>query len=380
MPVKDASRIARIWEELKTSSRLEARENDVLEFNRTHRVAKRGIAITPVKFGISFTAKYYNQAGSLVLVYKDGSVQINHGGTEMGQGLHTKMMQVAADSLGVQQSSVRVMPTRTDKVPNTSATAASAGTDLNGAAVRDACLQIRARLLPVAAEMLCCEESDVCFEDGRVFATNGEKVLSFGEVTHHAYHERVQLSANGFYRTPNLTYDPKTGKGSPFYYFAYGACVSEVEVDRFTGMYSLRRVDILHDVGESISPLIDRGQVEGAFAQGMGWLTQEELVWDGKAEPKTLGASTYKLPTLHECPPEFHVNLLTRAHQDGVIFGSKAVGEPPFMLAIAVREALKDAVAAFAHDGKAERETSVVNLKSPATPEAVYFAIQQTDS
>jgi xanthine dehydrogenase large subunit len=316
-----------------------------------------------------FTAKYYNQAGSLVLVYKDGSVQVSHGGTEMGQGLYTKVRQIAADALGVSPSTIRIMPTRTDKVPNTSATAASAGTDLNGAAVKDACDTIRGRLAALAAPLLDCSASRVVFREGVVASGDDPaKAMSFAALVDRAYHERIQLSANGFYQTPDIHYDPAAGRGRPFYYYSFGAAVSEVEIDGFTGMYGPRRVDLLHDVGDSIAPSLDVGQIEGAFAQGAGWLTQEELVWDREGILRTSNASTYKLPSLGECPPVFRTKLLTDARSLGVVHGSKAVGEPPFMLAFSVREALKDAIAAFGGHG-------LVELASPATPEAVYWSI-----
>ncbi len=368
--VRDAERLDRTWTSLATSARLAERRKQITEFNAAHSETKRGIAITPVKFGISFTATFYNQAGALVLVYKDGSVQVNHGGTEMGQGLHTKMMQIAAHALGVPRSSVRLMPTRTDKIPNTSATAASSGSDLNGAAVKQACETIRDTLAGIAATELGCDPADVAFEDGRVFRRGtGEGNLSFADVCKRAYFARVPLFASGYYRTPDVHFDKASGRGKPFHYYAYGAAVSEVVVDGFTGAYSLERVDILHDVGNSLSPLVDRGQIEGGFIQGVGWLTLEELVWDDDGRFATRGLSTYKLPGLGECPEEFHVQLLERAEEPSVVYGSKAVGEPPFMLAISVREALRDAVAAFGHGGR-------VKLASPATPEAVFFAIE----
>lgn len=366
--VKDASRIPRIWNQLKETSNFAARREAVNRFNSNHPHQKRGLAITPVKFGISFTATMFNQAGAFVLIYKDGSVQVNHGGTEMGQGLHTKVLQIAAESLGVPESSIRMMPPRTDKVPNTSATAASAGTDLNGAAVVDACTQLKARLAPVAASLLGADAAQVRFADGS--ASAGGKSVLFAEVIEAAYRQRIALFAQGYYRTPEIHYDPKTMQGRPFYYFAYGAAVSEVEIDGFTGEYRVLRTDILHDVGESLSPLVDRGQVEGGFIQGVGWLTLEELVWDAQGHLMTNGASTYKLPAWSELPEEFHVEFLTRAEEPGVVFGSKAVGEPPLMLAISVREALRDAIAAFGHGG-------VVKLDSPATPECVFWAVRR---
>jgi xanthine dehydrogenase large subunit len=348
--VADAGRIDRIWRELKDASEFEARRAEIVAFNAQHDEAKRGIAITPAKFGISFTATFYNQGGALVLIYRDGTVQVNHGGTEMGQGLFTKIRQIAADTLGVDGDRIRLMSTRTDKVPNTSATAASAGTDLNGAAVADACQQLRARLDAVAAGL----GKDVPFE----------------ALCEAAYMQRVPLFAEGFYRTPDIHFDRKTGRGKPFHYFAFGAAVSEVEVDRFTGDYRVRRVDILQDVGDSISPVIDRGQVEGGFVQGVGWLTLEELLWDEQGRLATAGASTYKLPSWSEMPADFRVSFLQDARQEAVIFGSKAVGEPPLMLAISVREAIREAVAAF---GAGE----VVTFDSPATPERVFFAVRR---
>ena len=299
---------------------------------------KRGLAITPVKFGISFTASFYNQAGAVVLVYRDGTVQVNHGGTEMGQGLFTKILQIAADSLGVPASRVRVMSTRTDKVPNTSATAASSGSDLNGAAVQDACLQIKARLAAVAAAVFDCEPADVQFDAG-IASARGTSI-EFSALCETAYKQRVPLFAEGFYRTPDIHFDFKTSRGRPFHYYAYGAAVSEVEVDGFTGQFRLIRTDILHDAGDSISPIVDRGQIEGGFLQGVGWLTLEELLWDAKGRVSTGGASTYKLPSWSEVPEVFNVEMLERATQPDVVMGSKAVGEPPLMLAFSVREAL----------------------------------------
>src|SRR5215472_5594894 len=366
--VKDASRIPRIWNQLKDSSHLDARRQEIARWNEAHPHHKRGIAITPVKFGISFTATMFNQAGALVLIYKDGSVQVNHGGTEMGQGLQTKIRQIAAQSLGLPESAVRIMPPRTDKIPNTSATAASASTDLNGAAVIDACSQLKARLAPVAASLLNADPYEVSFADGQVSV--GGQSVPFAEVIEVAYRQRIALFAQGYYRTPEIHYDPQTMQGRPFYYFAYGAAVSEVEIDGFTGEYRVLRSDILHDVGESISPLVDRGQVEGGFIQGVGWLTLEELVWDNQGRLMTNGASTYKLPAWSEMPEDFRVDFLTRAAEPGVVFGSKAVGEPPLMLAISVREALRDAIAAFGTGG-------IVTLDSPATPERVFWAVRR---
>ncbi|HEY5375551.1 MAG TPA: xanthine dehydrogenase molybdopterin binding subunit [Polyangiaceae bacterium] len=369
-PVKDAERITRIWSELKATSDFSSRLADVDRFNAAHPHHKRGLAITPVKFGISFTTTFFNQAGALVIIYKDGSVQVNHGGTEMGQGLHTKMLQVAADSLGVPLSSLRIMPTRTDKIPNTSATAASSGSDLNGAAIKIACETLKARLTAVAADRLGVPASEVVIEAGQVFPrTRPEAALGFAEVVMLAYLQRTPLFATGYYKTPHIHFDRETGQGEPFHYFAYGAAVSEVEINAFTGQYRILRSDILHDVGDSLSPLVDRGQVEGGFIQGIGWLTTEELVWSEGGALLTSGASTYKLPTLSECPAVLNVALLERAREPGVVYGSKAVGEPPLMLALSVREALRAAIASFAG--------GIVELASPATPEAVFWAIER---
>jgi len=366
--VRDADRIGRIWRELMTSSRFTERRRDLAAWNARSRDTKRGLAITPVKFGISFTTTYLNQAGASVLVYRDGSVQVNHGGTEMGQGLHTKVRVVAARALGVLPQSVRLMPTRTDKVPNTSATAASSGSDLNGEAVRRACVELRERLAPVAGQLLGCAPGEVTFADGRV--SGAGKLVAFVEVVERAFLQRLPLFAMGFYATPGIHYDAQRGRGEPFRYFAYGAAVAEVEVDGFTGHYRLLAIDILHDVGDSLAPLIDRGQIEGGFLQGMGWLTCEEVVFGPDGALRSRGASTYKLPGIGECPERFVVNTLGRASEAGAVFGSKATGEPPLMLAISVREALRDAVAAFGGIGP-------VALGCPATPEAVYWAIQE---
>ncbi len=369
--VKDASRMDRIWNELKENSNYLKRKQEVQGFNESNKYTKRGLAITPVKFGISFNLTAFNQAGALVLIYQDGSVQINHGGTEMGQGLYTKMQQVAAQSLGVKLEQVRPMPTRTDKIPNTSATAASTGADLNGGAVRDACEKIKGRLAVVAAQEFSVSPQDIIFEEGLIWSIwNPDKTTTFKEIVKKAYSQRVQLFSDGFYRTPDLHWDRDRMQGKPFHYFAYGASVSEVEVDGFTGQYKICRVDILHDVGDSLSPIVDKGQVEGGFVQGMGWLTLEELKWDKEGRLATKGASTYKLPSLSEMPEVFNVNLLSKATEPDVAYGSKAVGEPPLMLAFSVREALRDAVAAFGDGG-------IVHLASPATPEAVYWAIER---
>lgn len=369
--VKHPGRMETIWQQLKSTSSFDARRVEVSAFNDGHPHRKRGLAITPIKFGISFTATYMNQAGALVMIYRDGSVQVNHGGTEMGQGLHTKIRQIGALGLGIPIDRIRMMPTRTDKVPNTSATAASASTDLNGAAVLDACEQLKRRLAPVAARLLNCMESEILFANGAIFSAEcPDNSVSFDRVAAAAYRERVPLFAQGFYQTPGLQYDHEKLKGKPFHYFAWGAAAAEVELDLFTGDTKVLRVDILEDVGDSIAPIIDRGQIEGGFMQGLGWLTIEELLWDASGRLATSSASTYKLPSWSELPEVFNVSFLERAADPDVVLSSKAVGEPPFMLALSVREAIKDAVAACGPGG-------LVALPCPATPEKVFFAIQK---
>ena len=375
-PVRHAERLEAIWSLCTERSEFARRQAEVAAFNAGHPDTKRGLAITPVKFGISFNLTAFNQAGALVHVYKDGSVLINHGGTEMGQGLHTKMIQVAATALGVPMRTVRLAPTRTDKVPNTSATAASSGADLNGGAIKDACDQIRSRLASVAAGPLGVHPEDVQFCDGVITGLGaGDRRMAWPELVRAAYHRRVQLWAAGFYRTEGLHWDAMRMQGEPFKYFAYGAAAAEIEVDGFTGTYRLRRVDIVHDVGDSLSPLIDVGQIEGGFVQGVGWLTLEELLWDETGGPhrgrlNTQTASTYKIPSFSEMPEQFNVHLFERATESGVVYGSKAVGEPPLMEAFSVREALRQAVGAFGPAGWS------VELGCPSTPEAVFWSVQ----
>jgi xanthine dehydrogenase large subunit len=375
-PVRHAERLEAIWSLCTERSDFSRRQAEVAAFNAAHPDTKRGLAITPVKFGISFNLTAFNQAGALVHVYKDGSVLINHGGTEMGQGLHTKMIQVAATALGVPLATVRLAPTRTDKVPNTSATAASSGADLNGGAVKNACDQIRERLAVVAAGRLGVAPEDVRFADGLVTGLSPhDQEITWPELVRDAYFKRVQLWAAGFYRTAGLHWDAERMQGEPFKYFAYGAAAAEVVVDGFTGAYRLLRADIVHDVGDSLSPLIDLGQIEGGFVQGVGWLTLEELLWDETDGPhrgrlNTQAASTYKIPSFSEMPEQFNVHLFEQATESGVVYGSKAVGEPPLMEAFSVREALRQAVGAFGPAGRP------VALASPATPEAVYWAVR----
>ncbi len=375
-PVGD-NRIEMIWRELKASSAWERRRQEITAWNKTHPHSKRGLAMTPLKFGISFTVTHLNQAGAFVLLYADGTAQVNHAGAEMGQGVHTNILAIAAQELGIKPEDIRVMPTSTDKVPNTSATAASVGTDINGAAVKNACEILRARLLPVAVALFQekfqqnAAPQNLLFVDSEILMRgSGEFRLPLADVCRRAWLERVSLSAAGFYVTPGIHWDRAAGRGKPFHYFACGAAVAEVEVDGFTGMQRVLRADILHDAGAAINEGISAGQVEGGFAQGMGWLTGEELLWDKEGRLLTHCPDTYKIPSIGDTPPVFNVTLLKNAAQTDVIYGSKAVGEPPLMLAISVREAIRDAVAAF---GPANRQ---IPLAVPATPEAIWTAIQ----
>ncbi|MEY2479742.1 MAG: xanthine dehydrogenase large subunit [Verrucomicrobiota bacterium] len=370
------NRIQRVWQELMASSDFTARRKEISDWNAQDRHRKRGIAITPVKFGISFTTTHLNQAGALVLLFQDGTAQINHGGTEMGQGVHTNVRALAAKELGLTIDRVRVMHTRTDKVPNTSATAASCGTDLNGAAVKNACDILRTRLVPLAAEMLQEKNGRAPAEGKIIFAENSfydvdlaQARLPIAELIQRAYFARTSLSTTGFYKTPDIHFNRETGQGKPFHYFAVGAAVSEVEIDGLTGMMQIKRVDILHDAGDTINRGVARGQIEGGFVQGCGWLTCEELVWDSKGQLLTHSPDTYKIPAVGDTPEVFNVAFLSQATQSNVIHGSKAVGEPPLMLALSVREAIRDAVSAFGTPG------GEVHLASPATGEAISNAI-----
>lgn len=365
--------IHRIVDELEISADYQQRRAAIRAFNRNSPWLKKGIALTPVKFGISFTATFYNQAGALLHIYSDGSVQLNHGGMEMGQGLYTKVSQVVAEELQVPLSCIRCTATRTDKVPNASATAASSGSDLNGMAARDAAQQLKQRLTAFAASHYGVEAAAVVFHHGEVQV--GEQTLSFKELAHAAWMNRVSLSATGFYRTPKIHYDPQTMTGRPFYYFAYGAAVSEVMIDTLTGENRVLRVDILHDVGQSLNPALDIGQIEGGFIQGMGWLTTEELWWDAKGRLRTHAPSTYKIPVAGDIPPVFNVKLLeNNANVEPTIYRSKAVGEPPLMLAMSVFFALRDAVASVG-DYRLQPP-----LQPPATPEAILGAVQAVQS
>lgn len=354
---------------LEVSSDFAARRAAVKVWNAGSPILKRGIALTPVKFGISFTLTWLNQAGALVHVYQDGSVILNHGGTEMGQGLFQKVAQVAAGVFGLEAGAVKITATDTAKVPNTSATAASSGADLNGMATRAACETIRARLAEFLAARHQAAPEAVVFEGGRVRVGGAD--YAFAEVVGMAYQARISLSSTGFYATPKIVWDRVRGQGRPFFYFAYGAAVSEVVIDTLTGEYRILRADILHDTGTSLNPAIDIGQIEGAYVQGAGWLTMEELVWDAKGRLSTHAPSTYKIPCASDTPPVFNVALWGRENREETVGKSKAVGEPPFMLGISVLMALSDAVAACG-DG-----TVYPALDAPATPEKVLAAVER---
>ncbi|MEX3922677.1 xanthine dehydrogenase molybdopterin binding subunit [Paraburkholderia sp. BR10936] len=363
--------LAPLTDELLASSRYHERRAAIAASNRTSPVLKRGLALTPVKFGISFNVPHLNQAGALVHVYRDGSVLVNHGGTEMGQGLNTKVAQVVAGTLGLPLARVRVSAADTSKVANTSATAASTGSDLNGKAAEDAALTIRARLAAFAAAQYGGSPEDVAFEDSQVRA-NGT-AIAFGEFVELAYMKRVQLWSDGFYATPKVHWDARTLTGHPFYYFAYGAAVSEVVVDTLTGEWKLVRADVLHDAGQSINPAIDLGQVEGGFIQGMGWLTTEELWWNRDGRLMTHAPSTYKIPAVSDTPEAFDVRLYRSGGNDNVeptVFRSKAVGEPPLLLPFSVFLAIREAVGAAVPEAR-----EAAPLRAPATPEAILDAL-----
>ncbi|BFM48661.1 xanthine dehydrogenase molybdopterin binding subunit [Marinomonas sp. THO17] len=355
-------------EELEVSSDYRARREAIKAYNRQSPYLKKGLALTPVKFGISFTSKHLNQGGALVHVYTDGSVHVSHGGTEMGQGLYTKVAQIVAKAFGIDYQRVNVGATRTDKVPNASPTAASAGTDLNGMAALDAANTIKERLREFAVEQFAISAEDFAIADDVV--SLGADSMGFPEFIKLAYMNRVSLSSTGFYKTPKIGYDRKAAKGRPFLYFANGASVSEVIVDTLTGEYKVTQVDILHDVGYSINSHIDIGQIEGAFVQGMGWLTSEELSWDDKGRITTNSPANYKIPTSADVPEKLTVKLFDRANSEETVYRSKAVGEPPLMLGISVWCALKDACASLC-----DYQLSPP-LSAPATPEAVYYALQ----
>ncbi|WP_313407420.1 xanthine dehydrogenase molybdopterin binding subunit [Stutzerimonas kunmingensis] len=356
--------------ELEASSEYAKRREEIRAFNASSPILKKGLSLTPVKFGISFTASFLNQGGALVHVYTDGSIHLNHGGTEMGQGLNIKVAQVVAEVFQVDVERIQITATSTDKVPNTSPTAASSGADLNGKAAQNAAQTIKQRLIEFAARHYQVTEEDVEFKNGQVRVR--DQYVSFDELIQQAYFGQVSLSSTGFYRTPKIYYDRSQARGRPFYYFAYGAACSEVIVDTLTGEYKMLRSDILHDVGASLNPAIDIGQVEGGFVQGLGWLTMEELVWNDKGKLMTNGPASYKIPAVADMPLDLRVRLVeNRKNPEDTVFHSKAVGEPPFMLGISVWCAIKDAVASLA-DYRAQPQ-----IDAPATPERVLWGVEQ---
>ena len=364
----DDNIIHEIVDELEKSSDYRRRVDDIRQFNQQHALVKRGIALTPVKFGISFTATHLNQAGALIHIYTDGTVHLNHGGTEMGQGLFTKVAQVVAEELQINIDRIKMMASDTSKVPNASATAASSGSDLNGKAAQAAARTIKKRLRKFAAVHYSVAEDEVVFTNNEVQVK--DQRVAFQELIHQAWFARTSLSATGFYRTPRINYDRSTMSGRPFFYYAYGAAVSEVIIDTLTGENRVLRVDILHDCGKSLNPAIDMGQIEGGFIQGVGWLTSEELWWNADGELKTYAPSTYKIPTCSDLPVDFRVEMLeSAANREQTIHRSKAVGEPPLMLSLSVFHALRDAVASVGGNKKNP------DLRAPATPEAVLDAV-----
>ena len=368
-----------IYERLSVSSDYEHRKEEVEAFNRTNEFYKRGLAMTPVKFGISFTTTFLNQAGALVNVYKDGTILVNHGGTEMGQGLHTKMQQVAALEFGVSLDRVKVNATNTSKIPNTSATAASSGADMNGMAVKNAVETLKSRIAVAIAELFSEQHkgapslpSSILFADDWI--TDGdhpERRISFADAMPKMVLRQVSLSANGFYRTPGIGWDKQRGVGKPFFYFAYGMAVTEVLLDVLTGRHTILRTDILHDVGDPLNPGLDLGQVEGGYVQGVGWCTTEEVIWDAKGHLMTHSPDTYKIPTVQDIPKDFRITLLEGVPNAGTIRKSKAVGEPPFMLALSAWLAIKDAVSAVA-DHEYEPDFSI-----PATNEVILLSMEK---
>ena len=364
--------IHELTDRLVHSSEYQQRREAIREFNQSSPILKKGIAITPVKFGISFNVVHFNQAGALVHIYTDGSILVNHGGTEMGQGLNTKIAQVVANELGVSLSAVRATATDTSKVANTSATAASSGADLNGKAAENAARTLRLRLSELAAQQLGGVAEAVVFDEDQV-SVNGHSI-AFIDLVAQAYLQRIQLWSDGFYKTPKLKWDQSALQGSPFYYFAYGASVSEVVTDTLTGEWKLLRADLLHDAGNSINPALDKGQVEGAFIQGMGWLTCEELCWNDKGKLTTHAPSTYKIPAVNDCPDHLRVELFHNPNHEETILRSKAVGEPPLLLSFSVFFAIRDAIASVA--GYKHNPP----LQAPATPERILDAVMKTQA
>jgi len=373
------NRLQIIYEQLEKSSDYQNRKTEIEKFNSQNKYYKRGIAFTPVKFGISFTTAFLNQAGALINIYMDGSVLVNHGGTEMGQGLNTKMQQIAALEFGIDFENVKVNATNTSKIPNTSPTAASSGADMNGMAVKNACDKLKLRISEVVTnEFNIKDNSKISLKENIVFENNyiidnqnPERKIAFKDAIPIVRFNRVSLSATGFYKTPNVNFDRATGTGNPFFYFAYGMSVSEVLLDTLTGYAKVLRTDILHDCGKSINPTIDKGQIEGAFVQGLGWVTTEECKWDSKGSLLNHSPDTYKIPSVQDIPEIFNVNILENQPQPQTIHNSKAVGEPPFMLAFSVWFAIKDAISAIKNH-KVEPDWNI-----PATNEMILLAIDK---
>ena len=369
----DENHLPRIWAEVKRDSDFARRRAEIDAFNKTSPVLKRGLGLFPLKFGISFNIPHMNQAGALVHIYSDGSIRLNHGGTEMGQGLFIKVAQVVAEVFKVDIDRIRPSATSTAEVPNTSPTAASTGSDLNGWAAYAAADTIKQRMIAFAAEHFGAAESEIEFADNtvRIAKPGSNQVVSFDELAKLCYLGRVSLSSTGYYKTPKIHWDGATMKGRPFFYFSFGAAAVEVAIDTLTGESRVLRADLVQDCGASLNPAIDLGQIEGAFVQGQGWLTCEELWWDKQGRLKTAGPSTYKIPGSRDAPAIFNVRMLDNApSKEATIFRSKAVGEPPLMLATAVWTALKDAIAATG-DGR-----TAVRLDAPATPERILAAIE----
>ena len=376
--IVENNRLQIIWDKIIKSSNYYKKREAVDFFNSNNTYKKRGLAISPVKFGISFTTAFLNQAGALVNIYKDGSVLVNHGGTEMGQGLHTKIQQIASAELGINYKSIKVNATNTAKIPNTSATAASSGSDLNGMAVKDAITKLKSRISSVIVRYFNselhskCTAGDLVFENDFIFDKNNDKnKISFADAIMRAYLDRESLSATGFYKTPGIFYNKDEGKGHPFHYYAFGMSVSEVEIDLFTGRHVVLSTDILHDAGKSINESLDIGQVEGGFVQGLGWCTTEECKWDEKGNLLNHSPDTYKIPTINDIPKVFRVNLLKGYPNPNTIRQSKAVGEPPFMLALSVWLAIKDAIASVANN------RFEPDLEIPATHEKILMSIEK---
>lgn len=369
MPVEQHQDMKNLLQQLETNADYRSRREQIQQHNSQDPLIKKGLALCPVKFGISFTAQHLNQAGALIHIYTDGSVQINHGGTEMGQGLHTKVQQIVAQTLGIPFDYVLVTASRTDKVPNASPTAASSGTDLNGMAAHNAAKELKQRLFEFAQEHYQVKAEQISIEDGQVRIA--EQTLAWAELIQQAYLGRVSLSSTGFYKTPKIWYNRDKAEGRPFYYFSLGAACCEVSIDTLTGEMTLDRVDILHDVGSSLNPAIDIGQIEGGFIQGLGWLTTEELVWNPEGRLLSQSPASYKIPSIGDYPKQMNITLFDQANPEHSIFRSKAVGEPPFMLAIAAWCAIYDAISSISdHQLPAQ-------LDAPATSERILMACQR---